>query len=300
MKFLYCFLLCFFCNYTLASVSNWVDVLVDNGHIKFPVVLHGISGMAILDSGSQVNAINDGFIKKNNLKLVKGKKIKIVGVYGEEKRGTYSQIPVEMFGAKLNFDNLVSTRLGHHSNAILLGAGFMNKFIIQIDYVNKRMRFLARKSIDLRAIQNLDMINQRGSGNPIVKVRLNNEHDVWLLLDTGNSGGLMLERSVAVANGWLQKYPVTSVMSQGVISAGYNDTFNIPELSIGPIVLENAIISVPSEGQSSNLSTQYHDSFSRLKSKKVQGILGYDVLKHFILTIDYADGLGHLAIPQEE
>lgn len=50
----------------------------------------------------------------------------------------------------------------------------------------------------------------------------------------------------------------------------------------------------------SNLTTQYKDSFSRLKSKKVRGILGYDVLKHFILTVDYAEGLGHIAIPETE
>lgn len=50
------------------------------------------------------------------------------------------------------------------------------------------------------------MLSQRGSGVPIVKIRLNNEEDVWLLLDTGNSGGVMLERSVAIANDWLATF----------------------------------------------------------------------------------------------
>ncbi|WP_068379327.1 aspartyl protease family protein [Paraglaciecola hydrolytica] len=300
MKYLCTFLLFLFCNSGHASVSTWVDVTIDNGHIKFPVVVQGYAGMAILDSGAFTNGLNENFKLKHNINVVEGKKIDIRGAYGHDKRATYVDFSVEMFGANLSFENLLSVSLGHSDNAILLGAGFMKQFVFQIDYVNKRMRILGRDSIDLKKVQNLDMKSQRSSGVPIVKVGLNNEENVWLLLDTGNNGSVMLERSIAIAHHWLDKYPTKSSIIHGAIRAGYNDTFNLPELKIGPYTLENVFVSVPAKGQQSNLTKQYQEPLSRIKSKKVEGILGYDVLKHFVLTIDYAEGLGHLGIPEKE
>lgn len=149
MKYFYLFWVFFLCSFSHASVSSWIDMTIENGHIKFPVAIHGHSAMANLDSGAQINAINQNFIDFNKLDVVTGKKVMIRGIYGKEKRNTYDKLTVNMFGTSLIFDNLVSSQLGSSDNALLLGAGFMNKFIIQIDYVNQKLRFLSRKSIDL-------------------------------------------------------------------------------------------------------------------------------------------------------
>lgn len=295
---LFCFLLiCFWSQSLLANDHGWVDITIDNGHIKFPVVIQGNQGLAILDSGAQLNAINDSFVNKHKLKVKVGRKVTVMGIFGKELRETYNDLKVEMFSAPLKFDGVVSAPLGHPDNAILLGANFMNNLIIQTDYVNQKIRFLDRESINLKKVKNLEMMAQKGSGQPIIKIRLNNEDDLWLLLDTGNNGGVMIERSVAIANNWLNTYPVVITNNRGVNSLGYSETFNVPTLEIGPFILENVIVSVPAEGQSSNLASQYEQSSSRLKGKRVRGILGYDVLKHFVLTIDYEKGYGHIALP---
>jgi hypothetical protein len=39
---------------------------------------------------------------------------------------------------------------------------------------------------------------------------------------------------------------------------------------------------------------------TRIKKNNSDGILGYDVLKHFVVTIDYKLSLLHLAPPVEE
>jgi hypothetical protein len=56
-----------------------------------------------------------------------------------------------------------------------------------------------------------------------------------------------------------------------------------------PYELENVITTVPSEGQSSNLGSGYNPGGgSRLqRGVKTNGLLGYDVLKHFLITVDY-------------
>ena len=78
-----------------------------------------------------------------------------------------------------------------------------------------------------------------------------------------------------------------------MLEKGLQDSFTLSEMSFGPFVLENISISVPAEGQNENFSTTYG------YGKSIKGILGYDVLKHFVLTIDYKTGYMHVGLPED-
>ena len=93
------------------------------------------------------------------------------------------------------------------------------------------------------------MTAHQETGMPIDKVNLNNEKNVWLLLDTGNSGGLFLKRSIATSNGWLEKFVTEGSVAMGVNTFGVNETFHLPSLKFGPFGLEHILTSVPAEGQ---------------------------------------------------
>lgn len=283
---------------TYAAVTPWLDFELDNGHIKIPVTVSGIEAKAILDSGAQINAINQSFINKHKLKYGSGQKVIIKGVYGQEKKSTYNNVPTELFGTQFKLDSLVSSRLGNANNALLIGGGFFNKFIVQIDYPNKKMRLLTRDAVNLKKLKNIEMKAHRETGMPIVKVNLNNEKNVWLLLDTGNSGGLFLKRSIATGNGWLEKYSAEGSVAMGVNTFGINETFHLPSLKFGPFELENILTSVPAEGQKTQNFSSNNGSISRIKGKNIKGLLGYDILKHFLITLDYKGGKMHVGLPQ--
>ena len=56
----------------------------------------------------------------------------------------------------------------------------------------------------------------------------------------------------------------------------------------------------PEEGGSLNIQSQFEPAAgSRVKGRKVEAIIGYDVLKHFVLTIDYYGGRMHVGLPKE-
>ncbi|TWX74216.1 aspartyl protease family protein [Colwellia sp. C1TZA3] len=135
------------------------------------------------------------------------------------------------------------------------------------------------------------------SRQPIVNVQLNNEKSVWLVLDTGNSGGLMLKRTAAKHFDWLSKFEIKSGISNGVNASGLHEVFRLPVMKIGPYELENVLTSVPGKDQSANLSSQGSRLGSRMKGENIKGLLGYDVLKHFIVTIDYKGGHMHIVAP---
>ncbi len=281
------------------AVTNWVDFKIIDGHINLPVTINGIEGRAILDSGSQVNAINLSFINRHGFEFAKGGKINIKGVYGTETRQLFNNVKANLFGADIELDQLAGLRIGHHEVQLLLGAGLLEKFIFQIDYPNQRMRLFDRDSVDLAKLENIRMEMDRGTGQPVVQVGLNGEKKAWLILDTGNSGGLFLKRLMATENDWLDKFGKESGMGVGVNGMASTDNFRMPEVEFGPFTLENVMVSVPGEGEVEQISGQASTSFSHIRGKNIKGLVGYDVLKHFVLTIDYKSGHMHVGLPEE-
>lgn len=280
-----------------AGVSQWADFKLDNGHIKVPVVISGINTFAVLDTGAQLHAINSAFLTKNKLKYKKGTKVNLRGVFGTEKKSMLNNIPIALFGFETELDKVVPARLGHHTTGMLLGAGFFGQFIVQLDYPKSRMRLITRDSLDLKSIENIPLVSQRGSGEPIVKVRIGDSNDFWVLLDTGNNGGLMIERDFAEKLNLLDK-SYSSGIAMGANSIAFTESVQVDEFIFGPYTLENVRVTIPAAGQKASLEDQNSIAGSRIKSKRQRGVLGYDVLKHFVLTLDYRKGHAHIALPE--
>lgn len=285
----------------LAGFTNWVDMEINNGHISIPVEISGIATRAILDTGSQANAVNRAFRNKHELEWGKGASVNIRGVHGTSRMATFNRVPVTMFGSTLNFDGLVEMPLGHHSNGLLLGATFLDSFILQIDYPNQRIRFALHQDLDLRKSENIEFQLHKGRAMPIVKIGLGPEKSTWVLFDTGNNGGVLFNKSFARTMKWADTLPEQQSMAIDATShVAVMDTYRIPELQFGPYTLENVLVSVPADDSHVNVLEQYQTVGSRIKGKRVQGILGYDVLKHFVVTIDYKNGHAHIGLPAEE
>ncbi|WP_028772760.1 pepsin/retropepsin-like aspartic protease family protein [Shewanella waksmanii] len=281
------------------AVTNWVDFELINGHINLPVSIAGIEGKAILDSGAQINAINTSFINRHNLSFKKSGKVNVQGVYGTQRHQMYSDVMATLFGAEIELDKLASMRIGHHETQLILGASLMQRFIFQIDYPNSRLRLFERDNLDMTQFENIDMQINRSDGQPIVKVELNGQKSVWLVMDTGNNGGLFLKRSMADDLGWLEEYATISGESRGANKLGLVEHFQLPGVKFGPYIVENVMSTVPAKGQRESVSGQQRGSMVRLKGKNIKGLIGYDVLKHFVLTIDYKSGHMHVGLPEE-
>jgi hypothetical protein len=173
-------------------------------------------------------------MQKNGLEFSIGTKIKVQGVYDTKTRITYNNVPVNLLDADFSLDNVVESFIGHHSNQLLLGAGFFSNFVVQLDYPKRKIRLITHDAIDMQKIANVKMQFDQYSRQPIVNVRLNNEKSVWLVPDTGNSGGLMLKRTTAKHFDWLSKFEIKSRISNGINAAGIHQVFHLPVIKIGP------------------------------------------------------------------
>ena len=281
-----------------AAVSKWIPFDSEGGHISIPVTVNGVETRALLDSGAAGNGITERFLSEHEIDYKYGRQVILSGVAGERKVALINGLQLGMFGAEFDIDQMMPVNLRNAD--VLIGLGFFNNFILQIDYPNSQLRILTHDAIKLRKLANVRMKKAAGSPQPIVKVDMNGEANLWLTLDTGNNTGILIPRRSATRFDWLEKYGTTDARLAGVTKSTNIERFNLPELTIGPIVLENVAVLVPDEGERTNVGKEVRAKIgTRLKKRSSDGILGYDVLKHFVVTIDYKHSFLHLGVPAE-
>lgn len=281
-----------------AAVSEWVPFDSRGGHISIPVTVNGVETRALLDSGADGNGISERFLANHEAEYKRGRPVIVSGIGGERKVHRINGLKIGMFGTEFEIDQMIPLHLWNAD--VLIGLGFFNNFILQIDYPNSQLRIITHDSLKLKKLANVRMKKAADSPQPIVKVDMNGETDLWLTLDTGNNSGILIPRRVAAKFDWLEKYGANKSQLLGVTKSTDVERFNLPELTIGPVVLENVVVIVPDEGEESNVGREVRAKVgTRIKETSSDGILGYDVLKHFVVTIDYKRSFLHLGVPAE-
>lgn len=294
MHYLLLLVLLIACNAN-AFVSEWIPFQQVRGHIAIPVTLNGKRSTAILDSGSSGNGIAKSFLIQNEGDYEFGRAIVVRGVYGKQKVRLIDGIDVGIFGARMTMGELMPMSLGQHG--FLVGLPFFENYIVQIDYPNNRLRIASRDSMNIKKVANVRMKLSRASSHPLVKVNLNNEYKTWLTLDTGNAGGIVLKRFDAERFDWLERFGYQDTLGKGVTgSVNEMDTFNLPMLTLGPFELQDVVVTVPDDGVKTNIGRDRSTVWRReLGNASSSGLLGYDVLRHFVVTMDFKRRLLHLA-----
>lgn len=285
---------------SINSYADWIPFEFKNNQITIDVEIDGQPVQAILDSGANINMVNRAFVEKHGQKFRKMDKVRIKGVNGSSHVQLYNNVPVKMFGGEFDLDDIAVGELG--DSALLLSSVFFSNVIVQIDFPNSRLQLFPKKAIDMDKYENVPMKRGRGDGLPAIQVKINGKK-VWLTFDTGNSGAIYLKRSLAIDEGWLtDETKVKQSVVQGLSKTANVDKFEVASLKIGPYELEGVPIQVPAEGENTNVGESRRETSAGNNSRiskgiKAKGIMGFDVLKHFIVTVDFDDYQLHILAP---
>lgn len=283
-----------------AGATAWIDIEVVDGLLWIESEVGGLPGRSIIDTGASVTAINEQFVKSSGLSFKEGRDTTIVGAVSQEERPTFLDVDTVMFETPLKFAKVVDLNLGPPEIQLLLGANFLDGYVIQFDYPNERMRLISRDSINLKKLKNIKSKKGRDTDGVLVRLALDGNKKSWLLLDTGASMGLVVSRRIAHRMDWAGKYQTQESRTVGVNSETTMQNFRVPSVQIGPYSVENVLVSIPQADDEMKLFERNQASTSRLNRRnEMDGVLGYDVLKHFVVTVDYGKGYVHLG-PSEK
>ncbi len=279
----------------LAGASEWIDIRVVDGRLLLETEIGGVAGYSMIDTGAEVNAINATFLSHADLTFDKGRFIEVSGVFSTQRRYTYKEVPVKIFGTQINFHDLVELDFDTPDIQMLLGASFLKGYIFQFDYPNQRLRLITRDSINLKKIKNVKSKRDPNGGSPLVRVSLTDKADAWLTMDTGATGGILIDRDLASRLEWIDTYATEQSEVSGVNSRGMMEHFRVPSIVFGPVRIADVAVSVPAPGEDLQYFKKYVPLGTRIPvGGNSKGLLGYDVLQHFVVTIDYKTGYVHI------
>lgn len=275
--------------HSVLTATEWKPFLLEDGHVKVAVIVEGIKGYAVLDSGSPRSGINKAFIEANELATEVLTYGDITGLFDKKRRPLIENVSVQLNERKLRL-NLAEVSFGPPRNAILLGSNFLQDYVVDIDYPNQRFRLHERDRFNINQIANITATKKRDSGELIVRLSLNDEDNRWVVLDTGHSGGVLLEKRVAAQNDWFNRFRSRLVLVQGVNSMGYHHVIKLPVVGAGPHRVLDVDVEFPDHNKINHLTSQQRKLGTRIRSRRVEGIVGYELLKEFRLVFDYSAG----------
>ena len=282
-----------------ADTSDWIPITIKDGKLRIPSSFAGIDGYSIIDTGANQSAINRRFLRTNHLSLAAAGEITVKGFFKKQKRPIYKNLSMTLLGMQVRFPHLPEVSLRSAQIQMLIGGDFLEKFIFQFDYPNQRMRWLTRDTMDLHSLSNIPSRKDKQTAGVLVKVVLNGRQSLWVTVDTGAKSGLWIERSFAARKGWLAESHTINRRASGVNTSGTIQQFRLPSVKLGEFESTNTLVSVPGANQKTTLfeRTARRGSKIQRSAGESRGLLGWDVLKDFVVTIDYRIGKIHLDSP---
>ena len=279
-----------------AGTSEWIPITIEDGKLLVPSSFAGIEGHSIIDTGSNQSAINSRFLGENNLLPDAADEVTVSGFFKKQKRRLHKNLPATLLGVETQFAHLHEVTLKSAKTQLLIGGDFPAQFIFQFDYPNQRMRWLTRDTLDLHTLSNVPSRTDKQTTGVLAKVLLNGKQALWVTVDTGAKSGLWIERSLAARNGWLAQGRTTLKRAKGINGSGAIEQFRLPSVKLGEFESTNALVSVAAKGQDHAMFQRTARPGSKIQRNvsKSRGLLGWDVLKDFVVTIDYRIGKIHL------
>ncbi|MFU8877180.1 MAG: TonB family protein, partial [Wenzhouxiangellaceae bacterium] len=255
----------------IADEKGWIRFDNSRGWIEFTVRVNGVPARAMLDSGASSNAISRRLVERAGVSLNMTNQVRVRGVYGQRNVPVSGEFELGFGSATVPMRGALV--LPGSSPDLILGVRLFQASVVQIDYPNKRIRFLNRDAVDFKGNVR---VRTQGGRSPQVATELKGRR-VWMLLDTGNSGSTLIKSSLVRRMG-LDQYQVDHPgrTGFGAVASGRSRLLHIPDFQLGPFPFETLLASYIEEGGRQGFEGRRSAHGSRLRQDNApyDGILG--------------------------
>jgi len=256
-----------------------IPISLDGDAVVVPLRIQGSSKVLrfVVDTGAEITIIDKRTAKA--LGLSPGSDIELETVGGETTIPTVELKALQIGSYEATAVRAASYDLSGLTTAMdspvdgVLGIDVLSRFRFTINYGRKTMFISATNTPS--PVQGVRVPLTQGSGGYLVPVTLNGDSDVDLLLDTGtNMTQLPWNVWQSVIKTWQPRKLLKGVISSGQ-DAGHSYLARLDSLQMGNLRIDSPVVRFVLPASTGTFA-----------EPEAPGLLGSDVLRHFIVTID--------------
>ncbi len=263
--------------------------LADN-QVSLAVSIAGNNYRAMLNTSNIPATMTTALAQELELPIRTNSRRRLVSGFGDNRPYTYVEdIDLEFSDSVIPTEELAL--IESDETYIGLSLRIFDGNIIQVDFSESKICFFPRDAVNLREVRNAQIDSDPESGNPVVRVSINDgEVDTWLVLAFGYPGSLLLDSSKASLLGLYDEDTISQEVNESLLQVSVNN------VSFGPYSLDDVSVEFPKRGVEHDLSTREPvQTGTRISlNKESDGRIGIDFLKRFTLTMDLGQERLHI------
>lgn len=271
----------------------WLPFAPGQNRPAFEVTVNGQPTLALIDSGISANALSETLAAQAGIKASRRSlRLRDINRGRDVPMSESFRLGLSHEGPEIEVDEAVMMPTGSDIG-LVFGRPLLNLFIVQIDYPNRRLRLLPRGTADFEG--NLKI--RRGRHNqPMAETRLDGDK-VWMNFDTSNPGYCEMNTAAVEKKGWASHQVDADTTGEFTIRPDQR-ALEFNKLEVGPYTINKLIASWVPEGEvAAEIARQNYGARRSVEKTGGDGILGYDVLRNFVVTINMAEDEVHLFAP---
>jgi len=272
---------------SIAQTSGaWIEFSGEQTRPSLAIRVGGEDGTALLQPANAANAVSRTFADRVGLKEG-SKRLSLTGVYGENEMPVAEDFDLMLAGTTMVAEDFLIVPDSMAAVDILLGQPLFQAAIVQIDYPQRRLRILPPGSIEFEGNAKIKMSE---SNRPLVRTSINGK-DSWMLLDT-NSRGICLLKNNFVGKHKLDRHAVELELTGDLaVEAGQAvQSLRLERFDLGPYGFENFLAAYsPNSELPIDSRAKAYGARRIVDQFQGDGVLGYEILRHFIVTVSLAN-----------
>ncbi|GIT20693.1 MAG: hypothetical protein CM1200mP40_03750 [Gammaproteobacteria bacterium] len=259
---------------------------LQGGRISIPIKVVGSDTSAFINTGTRTIGISSSLADRLGLEVIEPNRPvnpRFSGMF--QQFGVIENLPIEVFGQEIELpEAYVFNSDQPVANFSLLQ--FQN-LIVQVDNPQSKICFINREALPLDDAQNIEKRTSR-TGSAAVEITLNGNEDVWVELELGFAGALAVDYFTAMSLDFVE---------EGVEAENPSTVSNADAMQFGPYKLGAIGVRHPTQRPERSRFTAGLRTASSRRGLETNGQIGYEILQHFILTMDFGEERMHVFAP---
>lgn len=267
--------------------SGWLAFAAGQNRPAVEVVINGGKTLALIDTAISANAISYGFAREAGIEPGP-RSLSVPDVQNGEQLPLSETFTLELDGNPIEIDNAIM--IPGEGPGLIVGRPLLNALVVQIDYPNRRLRFLPP---DMGNFEGNVKLRRGHFNQPMLSARINGKR-TWMTLDTSNDTVTLLTRRIVDKHDWQgREIDADNLAAAGIELRPDVTTMRLDALELGPFRIDSVVAATPVEN--SRRAEDYgahriHEKFGG------DGILGHEILRNFLVTIALASDNVHFHV----